>query len=64
MDWLIEEFQGETGIDLRSDRMALQRLKEAAERAKCELSTRDEAAINLPFISADESGAAPPRRAR
>ncbi len=56
MDWLIEEFQGETGIDLRPDRMALQRLKEAGERAKCELSTAEEAAINLPFISADESG--------
>ena len=56
MTWLIEEFREETSIDLRSDRMALQRLKEAAERAKCELSTADEAAINLPFISADESG--------
>jgi molecular chaperone DnaK len=56
MDWLIEEFAGETGIDLRSDRMALQRLKEAAERAKCEVSTAPEAPINLPFISADESG--------
>ena len=56
MDWLIEEFEGETGIDLRTDRMALQRLKEAGERAKCELSTAEEAAINLPFISADESG--------
>ncbi len=56
MDWLIAEFQEETGIDLRADRMALQRLKEAGERAKCELSTAEEAAINLPFISADESG--------
>jgi molecular chaperone DnaK len=56
MDWMIAEFQEETGIDLRNDRMALQRLKEAAERAKCELSTADEAPINLPFISADESG--------
>ncbi|HZF09182.1 MAG TPA: molecular chaperone DnaK [Thermoanaerobaculia bacterium] len=56
MNWLIEEFQAETGIDLGADRMALQRLKEAAERAKCELSTTEEAAINLPFISADESG--------
>ena len=56
MDWLIEEFLNETSIDLRSDRMALQRLKEAGERAKCELSTAEEAAINLPFISADESG--------
>jgi molecular chaperone DnaK len=56
MDWLIEEFKAETGIDLKGDRMALQRLKEAAERAKCELSTADEAPINLPFISADRSG--------
>jgi molecular chaperone DnaK len=56
MDWLMEDFQVETGLDLRQDRMALQRLKEAAERAKCELSSNDEAAINLPFISADESG--------
>jgi molecular chaperone DnaK len=56
MDWLITEFQQETSIDLRADRMALQRLKEAAERAKCELSTALEAPINLPFISADESG--------
>ncbi|MCP4202909.1 MAG: molecular chaperone DnaK [bacterium] len=56
MDWLIDEFRKETSIDLRRDRMALQRLKEAAERAKCELSASDEAPINLPFISADESG--------
>jgi molecular chaperone DnaK len=56
MDWLIEEFRAETGIDLREDRMALQRLKEAAERAKCELSASDEAPINLPFISADRTG--------
>ncbi|MBP1642008.1 MAG: chaperone protein DnaK [Acidobacteria bacterium] len=56
IDWLITEFRTETSIDLRSDRMALQRLKEAAERAKCELSTSTEATVNLPFISADESG--------
>ncbi len=56
IDWLIAEFQSETGIDLRADRMALQRLKEAAERAKCELSSTDEATVNLPFISADENG--------
>jgi len=56
IDWLISEFRAETQIDLRTDRMALQRLKEAAERAKCELSSATEAAINLPFISADESG--------
>ncbi|HEV2720661.1 MAG TPA: molecular chaperone DnaK [Thermoanaerobaculia bacterium] len=56
MDWLIESFQRETGNDLRDDRMALQRLKEAAERAKCELSMTEEARITLPFISADASG--------
>jgi molecular chaperone DnaK len=56
MDWLIDGFQTETGIDLRGDRMALQRLKEAAERAKCELSAAEEAPINLPFISADRTG--------
>jgi molecular chaperone DnaK len=56
MDWLIETFQKETGIDLRDDRMALQRLKEAAERAKCELSMELESRITLPFISADASG--------
>jgi len=56
MNWMIEGFLDEVGIDLRQDRMALQRLKEAAERAKCELSIETEAAINLPFISADESG--------
>ncbi len=56
MDWLIGEFQTESGIDLRADRMALQRLKEAAERAKCELSSSEEVPINLPFISADETG--------
>ncbi|HKO54440.1 MAG TPA: molecular chaperone DnaK [Thermoanaerobaculia bacterium] len=56
MDWLIESFERESGIDLRDDRMALQRLKEAAERAKCELSTNDESRVTLPFISADASG--------
>jgi len=56
IDWLITENLEETGIDLREDRMALQRLKEAAERAKCELSTAEEATINLPFIAQDESG--------
>jgi molecular chaperone DnaK len=56
MDWLIEVFQKESGIDLREDRMALQRLKEAAERAKCELSMASESRITLPFISADASG--------
>ncbi|MEW6730741.1 MAG: molecular chaperone DnaK [Acidobacteriota bacterium] len=56
IDWLIDEFKAETNIDLRSDRLALQRLKEAAERTKCELSTAEESNINLPFISADASG--------
>jgi molecular chaperone DnaK len=56
MDWLIDNFQRETNIDLREDRMALQRLKEAAEKAKCELSMEQESRITLPFISADASG--------
>jgi len=56
IDWLISEFQTETGIDLKQDRMALQRLKEAAEKAKCELSTAGQTEIVLPFISADASG--------
>jgi len=56
MDWLIEEFLRETGLDIRTDRMALQRLKEAAERAKCELSVSESAAINLPFIATGAEG--------
>lgn len=56
MDWLCEEFKKETGIDLRQDRMALQRLKDAAEKAKRELSTVGQTEINLPFITADASG--------
>jgi len=56
IDWLIAEFTRETSIDLRQDRMALQRLKEAAEKAKCELSTSQQTEIVLPFISADSSG--------
>jgi molecular chaperone DnaK len=56
IDWLADEFRKEQGIDLRSDRMALQRLKEAAERAKVELSSSMQAEINLPFITADASG--------
>ena len=56
IDWLIGEFQRETSIDLRQDRMALQRLKEAAEKAKCELSSAAQTEIVLPFISADASG--------
>src|SRR5262245_38688318 len=57
VDWLVGLFRDETGIDLRSDRLALQRLKEAAEKAKCELSREPRAEINLPFISADDGGA-------
>ncbi|MBZ5639160.1 MAG: molecular chaperone DnaK [Acidobacteriia bacterium] len=57
VDWLIEVARAETGVDLRSDRLALQRLKEAAEKAKCELSREESAEVNLPFISADEGGA-------
>ncbi len=56
IDWLANEFQNEYGINLRTDRMALQRLKEAAERAKIELSTTLETDINLPFITADVTG--------
>jgi molecular chaperone DnaK len=56
VDYLIVEFEKENGIDLRGDNMALQRLKEAAERAKHELSSVSETDVNLPFVSADESG--------
>src|ERR1700752_1697306 len=56
MDWIAGEFKKEHGIDLLKDRMALQRLKEAAEKAKCELSTTLQTEINLPFITADASG--------
>ena len=56
IDWLAEEFRKDQGIDLRKDRMALQRLKEAAERAKIELSSSLQTEINLPFITADASG--------
>jgi len=56
VEWLINEFKSETGIDLKQDRMALQRLKEAAEKAKKELSTLMETTISLPFIAADASG--------
>ncbi|MGD1158165.1 MAG: molecular chaperone DnaK [Terriglobia bacterium] len=56
MDWIVEEFRKDQGIDLAKDRMALQRLKEAAEKAKMELSTVLETEINLPFITADASG--------
>ncbi|MBV9708879.1 MAG: molecular chaperone DnaK [Chloroflexi bacterium] len=56
IDWLADEFRKDQGIDLRNDRMALQRLKEAAERAKIELSSSLQTEINLPFITADASG--------
>jgi molecular chaperone DnaK len=56
IDWLVEGFKETNKIDLKSDRLALQRLKEAAERAKCELSTVDETNISLPFIAADPTG--------
>jgi molecular chaperone DnaK len=56
VDWIAEEFKREQGIDLRTDRQALQRLTEAAEKAKIELSSRQETEINLPFVTADASG--------
>ncbi len=56
IDWMVEEFKKDQGIDLKSDKMALQRLKEAAEKAKVELSNAMETEINLPFITADATG--------
>ncbi|MBX7174043.1 MAG: molecular chaperone DnaK [Pyrinomonadaceae bacterium] len=56
INWVVEKFKLENGIDLKEDRLALQRLKEAAERAKCELSSVTETTINLPFIAADATG--------
>ena len=56
VDYLADEFKKETGIDLRADKLALQRLKEAAEKAKCELSSTMQTEVNLPFITADQSG--------
>jgi molecular chaperone DnaK len=56
IDWLCDEFKRDQGIDLRQDKMALQRLKEAAEKAKCELSTVQQTEVNLPFVTADASG--------
>jgi molecular chaperone DnaK len=56
MEWIAAEFRKDQGIDLSKDKMALQRLKEAAEKAKCELSTTMETEINLPFVTADASG--------
>lgn len=56
LEWLIAEFKKDQGIDLKNDKMALQRLKEAAEKAKIELSTAQETEINLPFVTADQTG--------
>ena len=56
IDWIAEEFKKENGMDLRKDKMALQRLKEGAEKAKCELSSNQQTEINLPFVTADASG--------
>jgi molecular chaperone DnaK len=56
MKWVVEEFVKESGIDISGDKMAMQRVKDAAEKAKCELSTTLETTINLPFLAADESG--------
>src|SRR2546427_11084175 len=56
MNWMADQFFSDTNIDLRKDRLALQRLKEAAERAKCELSSAEETSFNLPFIAADATG--------
>ncbi len=56
MDWLVDEFKKDSGIDLKNDKMALQRLKEAAEKAKIELSSASETEVNLPFVTADATG--------
>jgi molecular chaperone DnaK len=56
IDWMVEEFKKDQGIDLKNDKMALQRLKEAAEKAKIELSTATETEVNLPFVTADATG--------
>jgi molecular chaperone DnaK len=56
IDWMVQEFKKDNGIDLSKDPMAVQRLKEAAEKAKCELSSQQQSEINLPFITADASG--------
>ena len=56
IEWMVQEFKKTEGVDLSKDRMALQRLKEAAEKAKCELSTAQSTEINLPFVTADASG--------
>ncbi len=57
MEWLIEEFKKETGIDISDDRSAVQRVRDAAEKAKCELSTMKETTINLPYLAGDKTGA-------
>ena len=56
MDWIVAEFKKENGVDLSKDNLALQRIKEAAEKAKIELSSSLEAQINLPFITSDQNG--------
>ena len=56
VNWLASEFKKTDGVDLKKDAMALQRLKEAAEKAKCELSSSMQTEINLPFVTADSSG--------
>src|SRR5690606_36848489 len=56
IDWIAEEFKKEQGIDLKQDRQALQRLKEAAEKAKIELSSAQQTEVNIPFVTADASG--------
>ncbi|HET6349444.1 MAG TPA: molecular chaperone DnaK [Candidatus Krumholzibacteria bacterium] len=56
MDWVVEEFQMQCGLDISNDKMAMQRLRDAAEKAKCELSTTLETTINLPFLAADDTG--------
>lgn len=56
MDWIREQFQKESGVDISGEKMAMQRVKDAAEKAKCELSSALETTINLPFLAADESG--------
>ncbi len=56
MDWIVEEFKKESGVDISNDKMAMQRARDAAEKAKCELSSTLETTINLPFLAADEAG--------
>ncbi len=59
VDWMADEFKKQTGVDLRKDKMAAQRLREAAEKAKVELSSMAETSISLPFITADQNGPKP-----